>query len=75
MAVQRVELRKVIGTTPNLFFDPVVSTDVSLPFGSYSFLINMSETGEFKYYTVSYDVAGNISSVSSVVTVNVEKKK
>jgi hypothetical protein len=75
MAVQRVELRKVIGTTPNLFFDPVISTDISLPLGSYSFLMNMSQTGEFKYYTVSYDEAGNISIISSVVTVKVEKKK
>jgi len=75
MAIHKVELRQVIGTTPNLFFDPVIATDLSLPLGSYSFLVSMEDTGEFKYYTVSYDEAGNVSSTSSVVTVTVQKKK
>jgi len=74
MAIHRVVLRKMVGEKPDPRNDPVISSDYSIPLGSYSFLLNMKEAGKFNYYTVSYDDAGNISAVSSVVTVTVEKK-
>ncbi len=74
MAINRVELRQMIGSTPDLSNDPLISSDYSIVLSSYSFSVGMENTGTFYYYTVSYDVAGNVSSFSSVVTVKVDKK-
>ncbi|RLC50848.1 MAG: hypothetical protein DRI23_05620 [Candidatus Cloacimonadota bacterium] len=75
MAIHRVELRQKIGSLPDLINDPVISTDYELDKDDYSISITMNEAGEFYYYTISYDDAGNVSSVSSIIAVTVEKKK
>ena len=62
------------GETPNILTDPVYSVDFSLPAGNYFFNITMNEQGSFKFYTIAYDVAGNVSSVSQIVTVKVESE-
>ena len=74
MALDRVELRQMIGSTPDLSNDPLISSDYSIVLSSYSFSVGMENTGTFYYYTVSYDSAGNVSSISSVVSVIVNKK-
>ncbi|NQV17199.1 MAG: hypothetical protein HQ534_01455 [Armatimonadetes bacterium] len=70
--LQRIELRRMTGEAPNILTDPVYSVDFSLPEGSYSFNLTMNDTGTFKFYTIAYDVAGNVSSVSEIVIVKVE---
>ena len=70
--LQKIELRKMTGETPNVLTDPIVSIDLNLPSGNYSFNLTMNEKGTFKYYTVAFDIAGNISAVSEIVTVTVE---
>ena len=70
--LQRIELRRMTGETPNVSSDPVSAIDLDLPSGKYSFLVEMENKGTFKFYTVAYDVAGNISSVSEIVTVEVK---
>ncbi len=72
--LQRIELRRMTGESPNISSDPVYAIDFNLPSGSYSFNLTMEEKGTFKFYTVAYDIAGNISSVSSIVTVKVESE-
>jgi len=62
------------GESPNISSDPLYSTDYSLPSGNYSFNLTMNDTGEFKFYTIAYDVAGNVSNVSEIVTVKVESE-
>ena len=74
MAINRVELRQMIGATPDLSNDPLISSDYTIVLSSYSFSVGMEKTGTFYYYTLSYDAAGNVSSFSSVVTVKVYKK-
>ena len=74
MAIHRVELRQMLGPTPNLSLDPLISSDYSIVLSSYSFTVGMNITGTFYYYTVSYDDAGNVSSVSAAVSVKVDKK-
>ena len=75
MALHRLELRKLVGKSPDLGSDPIVSTDYTLEEGEYSFRITMNESGTFKFYTVSYDSAGNVGSVSSIVTVTVSSEE
>ncbi len=72
--LQRIELRRMTGETPNISTDPVYSTDFSLPEGKYSFNLTMNDTGTFKFYSIAYDVAGNVSNVSEIVTVKVESE-
>ncbi len=72
--LQRIELRRMTGESPNISSDPLYSTDYSLPSGNYSFNLTMNDTGTFKFYTVAFDVAGNVSNVSEIVTVKVESE-
>jgi len=65
---------QMIGNEPDLINDPLISSDYELDKDDYSINITMNEAGEFSYYTLSYDEAGNVSSVSSIITVTVAKK-
>ncbi len=74
MAIHRVELREMIGEKPKPENDPIVSSDYTIVEGSYEFKFPMNKPGTFKYYTLSFDEAGNYSEFSKIITVKVSIK-
>lgn len=71
MAIHRVELREMIGEEPKPENDPIISTDFKIVEGVYDFKLPMMKPGTFKYYTLSFDEAGNYSEFSKIITVKV----